>query len=61
LRSGQALTLASLPAKVDLTPPGCRASQPCPFTAFDYAVRALLDSAYIKPDLMPTQIAPSNP
>jgi 4-phytase/acid phosphatase len=61
LRSGQALTLASPPTKVDLTPPGCRASQPCPFAAFDHAARALLDPAYIKPDLMPTQIAPSNP
>jgi 4-phytase/acid phosphatase len=61
LRSGQALTLASPPAKVDLTPPGCRASQPCLFSAFDHAARALLDPAYIKPDLLPTQIAPSNP
>jgi 4-phytase/acid phosphatase len=61
LRSSQALTLVRPPAKVDLTPPGCHASQPCPFTAFDHAARALLDPAYIKPDLMPTQIAPSNP
>jgi 4-phytase/acid phosphatase len=61
LRSGQALTLARPPAKVDLTPPGCRASQPCPFAAFDHAAHALLDPAYVRPDLMPTQIAPANP
>ena len=61
LRSGQALTLASPPVEVDLTPPGCRAGQPCPFAAFDRAAHALLDPAYIKPNLLPTQIAPSNP
>ena len=61
LRSGQALSLTIPPAKVDLTPPGCRASQPCPFADFDRAARALLDPAYIKPDLPPTQIAPANP
>ena len=61
LRSGQALTQANPPAKVDLTPPGCRASQPCPFAVFDHAARALLDPAYIKPELPPTQIAPANP
>ncbi len=61
LRSGQALTLASPPAKVDLVPPGCRASQACPFAVFDRAAHAVLDPAYIKPDLLPTQIAPANP
>ncbi|MGA3160666.1 MAG: histidine-type phosphatase [Terracidiphilus sp.] len=61
LRSGQALTLASPPVEVNLVPPGCRAGQPCPFAAFDQAARSLLDPAYIKPDLLPTQIAPSNP
>jgi 4-phytase / acid phosphatase len=61
LRSAQALTLASPPVEVDLVPPGCRAGQPCPFASFDQAARSLLDSAYIKPDLLPTQIAPSNP
>ncbi len=61
LRSGQALTLASPPVEVDLAPPGCRAGQPCPFAAFDHAAYALLDPAYIKPNLLPTQIAPSNP
>jgi 4-phytase/acid phosphatase len=61
LRSGQTLTLASPPAKVVLTPPGCRAGQPCSFADFDRAAHALLDPAYIKPDLLPTQIAPANP
>jgi 4-phytase/acid phosphatase len=61
LRSGQALSLASPPVEIDLTPPGCRAAQPCPFAAFDQAAHALLDPAYIKPNLLPTQIAPSNP
>jgi 4-phytase/acid phosphatase len=61
LRSGQALTLANPPAKVDLTPPGCRAGQPCPFAVFDHAARALLDPAYITPELPPTQDAPANP
>jgi len=59
LRSAQALSLASPPAEVPLTPPGCRAAQLCPFADFDHAARALLDPAYIKPDLSPTQIAPS--
>jgi 4-phytase/acid phosphatase len=61
LRSAEALTLASPPAEVALTPPGCRSGQPCPFAAFDRAARSLLDPAYIKPDLLPTQIAPVNP
>jgi hypothetical protein len=61
LRSGQALTLANPPAEVYLTPPGCRTGQPCPFAAFDQAAHALLDPAYIKPNLLPTQIAPANP
>jgi len=60
LRSGQALTIANPPAEVDFVPPGCHAGQPCPFAAFDQAARGLLDPAYIKPDLLPTQIAPSN-
>jgi 4-phytase/acid phosphatase len=61
LRSGQALTLANPPAEVNLTPPGCRTGQPCPFAIFDRAAHALLDPAYIKPDLLPTQIATSKP
>jgi 4-phytase/acid phosphatase len=61
LRSAKALTMASPPVEVDLVPPGCRAGQPCPFAAFDQAAHALLDPAYIKPDLLPTQIAPPNP
>jgi len=61
LRSGQALTLANPPAEVDLTPPGCLAGQSCPFAAFDHAAHALLDPAYIKADLLPTEIAPSIP
>jgi 4-phytase/acid phosphatase len=61
LRSGQALSLANPPVEADLTPPGCRAGQPCPFAAFDHAAHALLDPAYIKPNLLPTQIAPLNP
>jgi 4-phytase/acid phosphatase len=61
LRSGQALTLASPPVEFDLVPPGCRAGQPCPFAVFDKVARSLLDPAYIKPGLLPTQIAPHNP
>jgi len=60
LRTGQVLTLANRPAEVNLTPPGCHASQPCSFAAFDKATHALLDPAYVKHDLLPTQIAPSN-
>jgi 4-phytase/acid phosphatase len=60
LRSAQALTLANPPAEVDLTPPGCREGQPCSFAAFDHAARALVDPAYIKPDLLPAEIAPPN-
>jgi 4-phytase/acid phosphatase len=61
LRSGQALSQAHPPAKVDFTPPGCHAGQPCSFAVFDHAAHALLDPAYIKKDLLPTQIAPANP
>lgn len=61
LRSGQALTPASPPVEVDLVPPGCRAGQPCPFAVFDQAAHALLDPAFIKPGLLPSQIAPPNP
>jgi len=61
LRTAQALTPAHPPVEVTLTPPGCRANQPCPFADFEKAARALLDPAYIKPDLLPTEIAPSNP
>jgi 4-phytase/acid phosphatase len=61
LRSGEALTPANPPAEVGLTPPGCRAGQRCPFAVFDRAARAVLDPAYIEPNLMPTHIAPSNP
>jgi 4-phytase/acid phosphatase len=61
LRSGQALTLANPPVEVELTPPGCRVGAPCPFGAFDHATHALLDPAYIKPDLQPTQVAATAP
>lgn len=61
LRSAEALTLANPPAEVPLTPPGCHAGVPCSFAAFDRSARALLDPAYIKPELMPTQIAPALP
>ena len=61
LRSGRALTLANRPAEVSLTPPGCHTGQPCSFAVFDHAARSLLDPACIKPDLLPTQIEPSNP
>jgi 4-phytase/acid phosphatase len=61
LRSGDALTLANPPVEVEITPPGCRSGQPCPFTAFDRAAHSLLDPAYVKPDLLPTQITPANP
>jgi len=55
LRSAQVLSLASPPIEVNLTPPGCRAGRPCPFAGFDRAARALLDPAYISPDLPPAQ------
>ena len=58
LRSGQALTLANPPVEVALTPSGCRAGAPCPFAVFDHAAHDLLDPAYIKPDLQPTQVVP---
>jgi 4-phytase/acid phosphatase len=61
LRSGQALTLANPPVEVYLTPPGCRVGAPCPFAAFDPTVHALIDPAYVKPDLQPTQVAPATP
>jgi 4-phytase/acid phosphatase len=61
LRSGKALTLANPPVEVSLTPPGCRAGAPCPFSVFDHAARALLDPAYIKPDLQPTQAVATAP
>jgi 4-phytase/acid phosphatase len=61
LRSAQALSLASPPVEVDLVPPGCRSGKPCTFAAFDQTARSLLDPAYIKSDLLPTQVAPSNP
>ena len=61
LRTAQALTPAHPPVEVTLTPPGCRPDQLCPFADFEKASRALLDPAYIKPDLLPTEIAPSNP
>ena len=61
LRTLQPLTLAHPPVEFPLTPPGCRSGQPCPFADFEKAARALLDPAYIKPDLLPTEIAPPNP
>jgi 4-phytase/acid phosphatase len=61
LRTAQALTPAHPPVEVTLTPPGCRPDQLCPFADFEKASRALLDPDYIKPDLLPTEIAPSNP
>ena len=61
LRSGQAMTLANPPVEVNLTPPGCRVGAPCPFAIFKQAVHALLDPAYIKPDLQPTQVVSAAP
>jgi 4-phytase/acid phosphatase len=61
LRTAQALTPAHPPTEVTLTPPGCHSGQLCPFAVFEKAARALLDPAYIKPDLLPTEIAPPNP
>jgi len=61
LRSGQALTLANPPAEVYLTPPGCRIGAPCLFAAFDRTAHALLDPAYIKSDLQPTQVVVAAP
>lgn len=61
LRSAQALPLAGPPAEVALTPPGCRPNRPCPFAAFDRAARALLNPAYVQPNLQPARIAPANP
>ena len=61
LRSASALSLKNPPPEVDLTPPGCEANHPCPFTIFEQATQALLDPAYVQPTLAPTQIAPPNP
>jgi len=61
LRTGQALTLAAPPVEVSLTPPGCRSGEPCPFTAFDKAARAVLDPAYIQRGQLPVQIAAQKP
>jgi len=58
---GQALTLANPPVEVELTPPGCRVRATCRFTVFDHAAHALLDPAYIKPDLQPTQVVAAAP
>jgi 4-phytase/acid phosphatase len=58
LRSSQPRTLANPPAEVYLTPAGCRAGRPCPFTTFVQAANAALDPVYINPNLLPTQIAP---
>ena len=58
LRTGQALSLANPPVEVKLAPPGCGAGQSCSFAAFDHAVHALLDPAYVKPELLPTHNAP---
>jgi 4-phytase/acid phosphatase len=59
LRTLQPLTLAHPPVEFPLTPPGCRSGQPCPLADFEKAARALLDPAYIKPGLLPTEIAPN--
>ena len=61
LRSGEDLSLASPPVDVNLTPPGCHASQPCSFSTFDHAAHSLLDHAYVKADLLPTRVAPAQP
>lgn len=53
LRSGEDLSLRNPPVEVDLTPPGCRANQTCPFSIFDQAVHGLLDPAYVKAELPP--------
>jgi 4-phytase / acid phosphatase len=53
LRSGEDLNLRNPPVEVNLTPPGCRAAQACPFSSFDRAVHDLLDPAYVKADLTP--------
>jgi 4-phytase/acid phosphatase len=53
LRSGEDLSLRNPPVEVDMTPPGCEADHPCPFSSFDRAVRGLLDPAYVKTDLPP--------
>jgi 4-phytase/acid phosphatase len=58
LRSAEALSPANPPADVKLTPPGCRAGQPCAFSTFDHAAHGLVDPAYVKPDLLPTHNAP---
>ncbi len=56
LRSGAVLTLKNPPVEVNLTPPGCHANQPCPFSSFDPAAHRLLDPAYVKTELMPTHV-----
>jgi 4-phytase/acid phosphatase len=56
LRSGEVLSLANSPVEVNLTPPGCHANQPCPFSNFDHAAHSLVDPAYVKTDLMPTHV-----
>jgi 4-phytase/acid phosphatase len=61
LRSGQALTLANPPVEVELTPPGCRVRATCRFSVFDHAAHALLDPAYIKPDMQPTHVVAAAP
>jgi 4-phytase/acid phosphatase len=53
LRSGEDLSLRNPPVEVDLTPPGCQATHPCPFSSFDRAVHGLLDPAYVKAELPP--------
>lgn len=58
LRSGESITRANPPIEIPLTPPGCSEGQACAFTSFDYAARTLMNPAYVKADLLPTQVAP---
>jgi 4-phytase/acid phosphatase len=61
LRSGEDLSLSNPPVEVDLTPPGCQANRPCPFSNFDQAVHGLLDPAYVKADLPPMREVLASP
>jgi 4-phytase / acid phosphatase len=61
LRSGEDLSLRNSPVEVDLTPPGCQANHPCPFSSFDRAVHGLLDPVYVKIELPPMREVQSLP
>jgi len=61
LRMALPITLAHPPAEFVLTPPGCTAAEPCSFAVFDHAAHALLDPAYVKADLLPTESAKPTP